>query len=72
MTPAEWYAQLLALSGDANTMGLECTPTPKMSACVGMFGPRGSIASIYEPDYGPFFAAAVDIVDDTCDQYVPL
>jgi len=82
--PPEWYQDLLALkggnataitllalSGDANTMGQECAPTPKMTEYVGMFGARGSIASICEADYGPFFADAVEIIDYTCEQYVP-
>ncbi len=82
--PPEWYQDLvalkggnetaitlLALSGDANTMGLECEPTPKMTEYVSMFGKRGAIASICEADYGPFFAEAVGIIDYTCDQYVP-
>jgi hypothetical protein len=83
-TPAEWYQDLLALkggnetaitllslSGDANIMGQECTPTPKMTEYVAMFGMRGNIESICAPDYGPFFADAVDIIDYTCDMYVP-
>jgi hypothetical protein len=83
-TPPEWYAELLArkggnataitllaLSGDNNIMGQECVETPKMTEFVGMFGARGSIASICEADYGPFFAEAVAIVDYTCDEYVP-
>lgn len=32
---------------------------------------RGAIASICEADDGPFFADAVEIIDDTCEQYVP-
>lgn len=31
----------------------------------------GAIASICEADYGPFFADAVEIIDHTCEQYVP-
>lgn len=83
--PQEWYDALLArkggnqtaivllaLNGDAETMGQECTPTAKISEFVGLFGDRGFIGSICEPDYGPFFADAVDIIDYACDQYVPL
>ncbi len=83
--PQDWYDDLLALkggnltsivmlalSGDAETMGSECTPTPRTSELVGKFADRGFIGSICEPDYGPFFAEAVDIVDYACEQYVPL
>ena len=83
--PPQWYDDLLALksgnqtstvllalSGDANTPGLECTPTPRMTELVGEFGERGFIGSICEPDYGPFFQQAVEIIDTACDQYIPL
>ena len=83
--PQDWYDGLLArkggnttaivmlaLNGDAETMGQECTPTAEISEFVGKFGDRGFIGSICEPDYGPFFAEAVDIIDYACDQYVPL
>jgi hypothetical protein len=83
--PQDWYDALLArklgnqtaivvlaLNGDTETMGQECTPTAKISEFVDMFGDRGFIGSICEPDYGPFFADAVDIIDYACEQYVPL
>ena len=83
--PQEWYDALLArkggnqtaivmlaLNGDAETMGQECVPTAKISEFVDKFASRGFIGSICEADYGPFFADAVDIIDVACDQYVPL
>jgi hypothetical protein len=83
-TPAGWYQDLLALkggnttavvllslNGDAETMGQECVPTAKMEEFVGLFGERGVIGSICEPDYGPFFQEAVGIIDAACDQFVP-
>ncbi len=38
---------------------------------VGLFGERGSWASVCSPDYSPFFAQAVDLIEGTCDAYVP-
>ena len=62
---------VLALSGDANTAGQECTPTPRMSSFVQSFGSRGFIESICEPNYDPFFQDAVDVIEYACDEYVP-
>jgi hypothetical protein len=83
-TPASWRNDLialkggnetalvvLALSGDAETPGLECTPTPKLTEFVGSFGQRGFIESVCEPDYGPFFQEAVDVIDYACDNFQP-
>ena len=83
--PKNWYADLLArkqgnttgivslvLSGDTNTMGQECTPTPKWSEFIDLVGPeRGIIESICQPDYGPFFTTAVSVLDYVCDTFVP-
>jgi hypothetical protein len=48
-----------------------CVLTAKMEEVVGLFGERGVIGSICEPDYGPFFQEAVGIIDAACDQFVP-
>jgi hypothetical protein len=82
--PASWRADLLlrkggnetavvvlALSGDANTPGQECTPTSRVSQFVDSFGARGFIGSVCEPDYGPFFQDAVDVIDYACENFVP-
>jgi hypothetical protein len=83
-TPSSWRTELLAikggnetaivvlaLSGDTETMGMECTPTPKMTEFVDYFGERGIIGSICEPDYGPFFQEAVGVIDYACENFEP-
>lgn len=83
-TPQTWYDDLLALkggnttaivllslNGDAETPGLECTPTAKMVEFVAKFGDRGIIDSICAPDYSPFFQDAVSVIDYACDEFVP-
>jgi len=62
---------VLALSGDADTPGQECIPTPRMSSFVSSFGNLGFIESICEPNYDPFFQDAVDVIEYACDEYVP-
>ena len=32
---------------------------------------QGSLASICAPDYSPFFARAVSVIDTACDEFVP-
>lgn len=83
-TPQSWYSDLLALkggnetaivmlalNGDAETAGQECTPTAKMVEFVGYFGDRGIIDSICAPDYSPFFQDAVSVIDYACDEFIP-
>ena len=62
---------VLALSGDAETPGQECTPTPKLTQFVDSFGERGFVESVCEPDYGPFFDQAVEVIDYACDNFEP-
>jgi hypothetical protein len=38
---------------------------------VALWGDHGASASVCEADYAPFFTAAVDIVDDACDEFEP-
>jgi hypothetical protein len=33
--------------------------------------PQGSLASVCAPDYSPFFAQAVSVIDTACDEFVP-
>ena len=83
-TPQQWHDDLLAfkngnetavvtlaLSGDTDTPGQECIETPKMTQFIDLFGARGFIGSICEPDYGPFFQQAVGVIDYACDEFVP-
>lgn len=43
---------------------------PKLRELVESF-PHHVLASVCEPDYGTFFAEAVQIIDETCDEFVP-
>lgn len=45
--------------------------SPLLRELVSLFGDHGVLASICEPDYQPFFAGAVDILDTTCDEFTP-
>ncbi len=38
---------------------------------IGLWGERGIKGSVCEPDYAPFFAKAVAIIDETCDNFTP-
>jgi hypothetical protein len=70
---------VLGLVSDSDQMDGLCKPnpipydmgSPLLRAFVGLFAERGVQASICEPDYQPFFADAVAILDATCDQFVP-
>jgi len=44
---------------------------PRLRHFVSLFGERGFTASICEPDFAPFFLAAVATIDTTCDEFVP-
>jgi hypothetical protein len=35
------------------------------------FGSRGLLGDIMQPDYAPFFAEAVDLIDTACDEFEP-
>jgi hypothetical protein len=73
---------VLGLVGDTGLPGAVCPPdsipgssggeyAPRLRAFVESFGERGFLGSVCEADYGPFFQAAVDVVDHACDEYVP-
>ncbi len=38
---------------------------------IGLWGDRGIKGSVCQPDYSPFFAEAVGIIDATCDNFMP-
>jgi hypothetical protein len=73
---------MLGLFGDTHLANGVCTHTdqnmpggahhsPHFESFVGMFGDRGQWASVCEDDYTPFFASAVSIVDEACEEFVP-
>lgn len=53
--------------------GMTCEQTdvaPRLEDLVGL-AQGGLTASVCEPDYSPFFAQAVDLITETCDEFVP-
>jgi hypothetical protein len=46
-------------------------PAPRLRELVEMFGDRGIWASVCSPDYAPFFAQAVELIDTACDEFEP-
>ena len=65
---------VLGLLGDSDLRDGECEDpieaSPRLRQFVELFGDRGFLGSICEPDYGPFFSDAVNIIDTACDEYV--
>lgn len=86
-TPGEWYDAIVAAkNGHADhivVLGLLATPSDEscLGFCpcnadkfidfVGMFGDRGIVASVCQPDYDQFFQQAVELIDVTCDEFEP-
>ncbi len=78
-TPQSWYDAVVSAKGgkaDAVVV-LGLTPYDGGTAgqhwhdFIGRWGDRGLEASVELPDYSPFFAEAVDLIDQTCDDFVP-
>lgn len=46
-------------------------PSPRLRQFVELFGDRGFMGSVCAPSYDEFFAQAVSIIDNTCDEFVP-
>ncbi len=46
-------------------------PSPRLRQFVESFGERGFAGSVCAPSYKEFFEAAVEIIDSTCDDFVP-
>jgi hypothetical protein len=72
----------LGLVGDTGLPGAVCPPdsvpgstggeySPRLISFAESWGTRGLWGSVCSPDYGPFFADAVALVDTACDQYEP-
>jgi len=55
---------------DADALCEEAVEAPRLVDFVTSF-PNSARASVCEPDYSPFFAAAVDVIVETCDDFVP-
>jgi hypothetical protein len=85
-TPQEWYdAVVAAKNGNPDAVVVAGLIPLEEVGCAAngdikgqhwkdfltMWGERGIIGSVCEPDYAPFFAQAVGIIDETCDNFVP-
>jgi hypothetical protein len=85
-TPQAWYDAVVAAKGDEPSsvvvLGIipafaGCAPEDKPEAgvhwaeFVSMWGDQGSSGSVCELDYAPFFANAIGIIDEACDNFVP-
>jgi hypothetical protein len=73
---------VLGLMGDTGEPAAVCQPFDdegvngaengvRLRQYVQMFGDQGVLGSVCEPNYAPFFAQAVAIIDLACDEFVP-
>ena len=46
--------------------------TPRLNEWVDLFGEQGFQDSVCGGDYAPFFANAVTVIDDACDDFQPI
>jgi hypothetical protein len=62
-----------------NYEGAPCMPAfpdmvfngEQILAWVQLFGDNGFVGAICEPDYGPFFQQAIDVIQNACENFVP-
>jgi hypothetical protein len=73
--PGDWVQAMLdAKSGDPEAIvALGLLPEEGAPRLIEMLDalPNGSHASVLEPDYTPFFAAAVDVILEVCEDFEP-
>lgn len=67
--PDGGICQDLSLPPLGNGEGAE--PSPRLRAFVNSFGDQGFSGSVCAPSYADFFQQAVDIIDTTCDDFIP-
>jgi hypothetical protein len=84
-TPQDWYDAVVAAKGGNNEAVAVLGFTPAFPGCSGsnpdkgkhwsefiaLWGDRGLEVSVCEQDFGPPFAQAVSIIDETCDDFTP-
>lgn len=71
---------VLSLVGDCDTTGtcepirdgglIGAEPAPRIRAFANSFG-YGQVGPVCAPDYSPFFAEAIGVIDTACDDFVP-
>ncbi|KIG16428.1 hypothetical protein DB30_04472 [Enhygromyxa salina] len=66
---------VLGLFGDDDLPNAQCNggaeTSPRLRSFLDSWGDKGIFGSICAPDYDDFFQTAVDIIDTTCDEFVP-
>jgi hypothetical protein len=85
-TPQDWYDAVVAAKGGNAEAVVVLGLTPNFMGCqngagppkgahwsefIALWGDRGLEASVCDSDYAPFFADAVAVVDETCDEFEP-
>lgn len=75
-TPSEWYDDVLAAKNGVEeaivVLGVFAdADADKFVDFVELFGERGRVVSVTEPDYSVFFDPAVELIDTTCDNLPP-
>jgi len=81
---SHWYGDVIAAKhGDPEAvvvigfvpwMDISCvfgSESPNLIGFLQEFGEQGVLASVCEPDYGPIFAAAVETIVTTCENFDP-
>lgn len=84
--PQQWYDAVVAAKGGNPDAVVVLGLTPNFAGCqdgkgppkgshwsdfIALWGGHGLEASVCSLDYAPFFQAAVDIIDEACDAFVP-
>jgi hypothetical protein len=66
---------VLGLFGDDDQPNAICNggaeTSPRLRDFLDSWGPKGLFGSICAPDYDDFFQSAVDLIDTTCDEFMP-
>lgn len=80
---ADWYDDVIAAKNDDPEalvvigfipwMNVACTgaESPNLIGFLQSFGEQGVLASVCEPDYGPIFAATIETIVSTCENFDP-
>ena len=84
-TPQQWYDTIVSAKGGATQVaavslvndGTVCVaPEPfndgiRLVEFTALFGGNGFLGGVCQPDYGPVFSNAIDVVADACAGFVP-
>jgi hypothetical protein len=78
-TPQSWYDAVVAAKGGNTNAVVVLGLTPYSGGAagqrwhdfIGLWGAKGLEASVELDDYTPFFAEAVGLIEEACDEFVP-